>query len=106
MTKEFTYTRCEKIISYRPRLQPKQDQVEQAAALINKTRKPYLFVGHGVLLAKAEEELKAFVDKPGIHAACTHLGLSAISVDHPKSVVMLAMPCIYQTNKVQNRVVY
>src|SRR3546814_19501227 len=91
MTKEFTYTRCDKIISYRPRLQPKQDQVEQAAALINQARKPYLFVGHGVLIAHAEAELKAFVEKTGIPAARTLLVLSAISVDHPTSVGTLAM---------------
>ncbi|HEY9562119.1 MAG TPA: biosynthetic-type acetolactate synthase large subunit [Anseongella sp.] len=102
MTKEFTYTRCEKIISYRPRLQPKQDQVEQAAALINQARKPYLFVGHGVLIAKAEEELKAFVEKTGIPAACTLLGLSAISVDHPQYVGMLGMHGNYSTNKLIN----
>ncbi|HYH56654.1 MAG TPA: biosynthetic-type acetolactate synthase large subunit, partial [Anseongella sp.] len=102
MSKSFRYKKCDKILSYRPRLQPKQEQVELAAALINEAKKPYLFVGHGVLIAKAEEELKAFVEKTGIPAACTLLGLSAISVDHPQYVGMLGMHGNYSTNRLIN----
>lgn len=102
MTREFAYAKCTKIVSYRPRMQPKADQVETAARLINEARKPYLFVGHGVLISKAEEELKAFVDKTGIPAACTLLGLSAIPADHPLYVGMLGMHGNYSTNRLIN----
>lgn len=102
MTREFAYAKCTKIVSYRPRMQPKADQVEAAARLINEARKPYLFVGHGVLISKAEEELKAFVDKTGIPAACTLLGLSAIPADHPLYVGMLGMHGNYSTNRLIN----
>lgn len=102
MRKEFRYSKCEKIVSYRPRLQPKQEQIELAARLINEAQKPYLFVGHGVLIAKAEEELKAFVEKTGVPAACTLLGLSAISADHPQYVGMLGMHGNYSTNRLIN----
>lgn len=99
MSRKLSYKKCENIVSYRPRLQPKQNQVELAAQLINEARKPYLFVGHGVLIAEAEQELKAFVEKTGIPAACTLLGLSAIPTDHPLYVGMLGMHGNYSTNR-------
>ena len=99
MTREFSYSKCRDIISYRPRLKPKQEQVELAARLINEAKKPYLFVGHGVLIAKAEDELKAFVEKTGIPAASTLLGLSALSTDHPQYVGMLGMHGNFSTNR-------
>ncbi|RAK02121.1 acetolactate synthase large subunit [Larkinella arboricola] len=98
MTKPFEYQKCEKVISYRPRLVPKQDQLEKAAELINKAKKPYMLVGHGVLIAKAEQELLAFVEKTGIPVATTLLGQSAISVDHPLYMGWLGMHGNYGPN--------
>src|SRR3954470_21150944 len=83
MTKPFVYKKCKQLANYHPRLVPKPDQVSEAAKLINAAKKPYLFVGHGVLIAKAEEELMTFAEKSGIPVASTLLGLSAFPVDHP-----------------------
>lgn len=102
MSGDFQYKKCDKLISYRPRLKPRQEQVELAASLINSAKKPYLFVGHGVLISKSEKELEAFVEKTGIPAACTLLGLSAISADHPQYVGMLGMHGNYSTNRLIN----
>ncbi|MBD2756972.1 biosynthetic-type acetolactate synthase large subunit [Spirosoma validum] len=98
MTKPFTYERCQTIISYKPRRIPKQEQVEAAAQLINNAKKPYLLVGHGVQIAKAEEELKAFAEKTGIPVATTLLGQSTISTDHPLYVGWLGMHGNYGPN--------
>ena len=38
MSKSFVYKKCEKLLSYRPRLSPKEDQVEAAAKLINESK--------------------------------------------------------------------
>ena len=98
MSKPFTYERCQSIISYRPRVVPKHEQVEAAAALINHAKRPYLFVGHGVLIAKAENELMAFVEKTGIPVATTLLGQSAFPTDHPLYVGWLGMHGNYGPN--------
>ncbi len=98
MTKPFVYEKCKSIISYRPRIVPKQEQIAAAAALINKAKRPYLFVGHGVSIANAEAELMEFVDKTGIPVAVTLLGQSAFPTDHPLYVGWLGMHGNYGTN--------
>lgn len=98
MSEPFVYERCQSIISYRPRVVPKQDQIEKAAELINNAQRPYIFAGHGILISKAEEELKAFVEKTGIPVATTLLGQSSISTDHPNYVGWLGMHGNYGAN--------
>ncbi|WP_375443517.1 biosynthetic-type acetolactate synthase large subunit [uncultured Fibrella sp.] len=98
MTQPFVYERCQTIISYRPRLVPKMEQVEAAAKLINEAKRPYIFAGHGVQLAKAEAELLAFAEKTGIPVATTLLGQSTIPTSHPNHVGWLGMHGNYGPN--------
>ena len=58
--------------------------------------------GQGVILGKAEQELLAFLEKTGIPAAWTILGLSAIPSDHPLNVGMLGMHGNYAPNVLTN----
>lgn len=102
MSTAFSYKKCKQLSSYHPRLVPKQEQVSAAAELINAAKKPYLFVGHGVLIAKAEAELKAFAEKTGMPVASTLLGLSAFPVAHPLYVGMLGMHGNYGSNVLIN----
>ncbi|GGC10891.1 biosynthetic-type acetolactate synthase large subunit [Dyadobacter sediminis] len=103
MSKSYSYKKCESLISYRPRLAPKQHQVEAAAKLINAAKRPFLFVGHGVQIANAEQELLAFIEKTDVPAASTLLGLSSVSVDHPNYVGWLGMHGNYGTNVLTNQ---
>ncbi len=98
----FSYKKCETLVSYRPRTVPKAEQVQAAADLINRAKKPYLLAGHGVQIAHAEDELKAFVEKTGIPVATTLLGMSVIDVDHPNYVGWLGMHGNYGTNVLTN----
>lgn len=98
MTRPFVYSTCQNIISYRPRLVPKQEQVEVAAKLINEAKRPYIFAGHGVQIAKAEAELLAFAEKTGIPVATTLLGQSTIPTNHPNYVGWLGMHGNYGPN--------
>lgn len=98
MTKHFTYERCQSIVSYRPRLTPKHDQLEAAAKLINGAKKPYILAGHGVQIAHAEAELLAFAEKTGIPVATTLLGQSTIPTNHPLYVGWLGMHGNYGPN--------
>ena len=69
-----------------------------AAELINNAKKPYIFAGHGVLIAKAEEELKQLVEVGQIPTACTLHGLSCINQENPLYVGMLGMHGNYGPN--------
>ncbi|MFD2243229.1 MULTISPECIES: biosynthetic-type acetolactate synthase large subunit [Flectobacillus] len=102
MTKPFHYPKSVDIISYRPRTVPKQEHVEAAAKLINAAQKPYILAGHGVLLADAQDELKAFIEKTGIPVATTLLGMSAVDADHPLYVGWPGMHGNYGANVLTN----
>ena len=66
--------------------------------MINLSRKPLALIGQGVILGGAEKELRVFLEKSGIPAASTLLGLSAIPSDHPQFVGMLGMHGNYAPN--------
>src|SRR6187549_2200605 len=59
------YTKCRHIRSYRPKPIVRKQYIEEAAAIINKAEKPFVIFGQGVILGKAEKELKAFIEKSG-----------------------------------------
>lgn len=99
---EFSYKKCTKIRSYNPKPILNHDKVAEAAALINSAKKPYIIFGQGVILSEAEAELKALVEKSGIPAAWTILGLSAMPTDHPLNVGMLGMHGNYGPNILTN----
>ncbi|WP_198424876.1 hypothetical protein [Spirosoma endbachense] len=58
--------------------------------------------GQDVLLGKAEEEFKAFIEKAGMPAAWTILGAGAIPTNHPLNVGMLGMHGNYASNILTN----
>lgn len=95
---EFKYEKIDSIRSYRPYPEIDEDQIAQAAKLINLARRPLALIGQGVILGQAENELKAFLEKSGIPAAATLLGLSALPSDHPQYVGMLGMHGNYAPN--------
>lgn len=95
---DFEYKKCTKIRSYLPEYPVDPFQVKAAADIINEAKKPLILFGHGVILGHAEEELKEFVEKTGIPAAWTLLGLSALPSNHPLNVGMLGMHGNYGPN--------
>ncbi len=99
---EFSYEKCTSIRSYNPKPTLNLDKVKEAAVLINNAKKPYIVFGQGIILGEAEEQLKALVEKSGIPAAWTILGLSALPTDHPLNVGMLGMHGNYGPNLLTN----
>lgn len=96
------YIPCNHIRSYRPKPLIRNEYIEQAAALINQAKKPFVLWGQGVILGEAELEFKAFVEKSGIPSAWTILGAGAIPTDHPLNVGMLGMHGNYGPNVLTN----
>ncbi len=96
------YQKCDHVRSYRPKPIVRKEFIEEAAALINAAQKPFVIFGQGVILGKAEKEFKTFIEKAGIPAAWTVLGLSALPTDHPLNVGMLGMHGNYGPNVLTN----
>ncbi len=96
------YKKCNHIRSYRPKPIVRKEYVEEAAKLINEAERPFVIFGQGVILGKAEQEFKAFIEKSGIPAAWTIMGMSAIPTDHPLAVGMLGMHGNYGPNLLTN----
>jgi acetolactate synthase-1/2/3 large subunit len=96
------YTPCEHIRSYRPKPIVRKEYIDKAAQLINEAERPFIIFGQGIVLGRAEEEFRAFVEKSGIPAAWTILGLSAMPTSHPLNVGMLGMHGNYGPNVLTN----
>ncbi len=96
------YQKCDHIRSYRPKPIVRKEYIEEAAKLINEAERPFVIFGQGVILGQAEKEFKAFIEKSGIPAAWTIMGMSAIPTDHPLGVGMLGMHGNYGPNLLTN----
>ena len=99
---DFSYEPCKAVRSYNPFPKPKMKDIEAAAKMINEAKKPYIIFGQGVILGEAEEQLKELVEKAGIPAAWTILGLSAMDTAHPLNVGMVGMHGNYGPNVLTN----
>ena len=88
---DYRPTKLDYIRSYQPVPDPDEEAIRQAAELINNAQRPLVLVGQGVELGNAQAELRAFIEKAGMPAARTLLGLSALPTDHPLNKGMLGM---------------
>jgi len=95
---EFEYEKAPKIRSYFPYPAINMQSIDAAAELINKSKKPLVLLGHGVLIGKAENLFREFVEKAEIPVASTLLGLSAFPSSHKLFVGMLGMHGNYAPN--------
>ena len=95
---DFKYKKCKHIRSYQPVPELDKKAVKDAAELINSAKKPFLIVGHGVLLSEAEKEVLELAEKANIPTACTWLGGSAFPSKHPLFKGMVGMHGNYAPN--------
>lgn len=96
------YKKCDHIRSYRPKPIVRKEYIAEAAQLINEAKRPFVIFGQGIILGKAEKEFQRFIEKGGLPAAWTIMGMSAIPTDHPLGVGMLGMHGNYGPNVLTN----
>ncbi len=96
------YRPCIHIRSYRPEPIVRMEYIEKAATIINNAKKPFVVFGQGVILGNAEKEFTNFIEKAGLPAAWTIMGMSAMPTDHPLGVGMLGMHGNYGPNVLTN----
>ena len=99
---DYEYSKCKGIRSYNPLPEIDSSSIDNAVKLINKAKKPFIVWGQGVILGNAEDEFKSFVEKSGIPAAWTILGVSALPTSHELNVGMVGMHGNYGPNLLTN----
>jgi len=92
--------------TYRPTLPgffyhptPAREPLQQAIELINRSERPVMFCGHGVINSNAGKLLLKFAEKVNIPIASTMHGLSAIPADHPLHLGMMGMHGTVEANR-------
>ena len=89
LKKPFVYPDDVSIRSYRPSTKPNTQQMNKVISAINRSKKPLICAGGGVILAGAEKELVAFCEKNGIPCVNTMMGIGVIPKAHPLYFGML-----------------
>jgi acetolactate synthase-1/2/3 large subunit len=70
-----------------------------AVGMINRSERPIVLCGHGVVTANAGSRLQTLAEKAHIPVAFTLHGLSAMPVDHPMSLGMVGMHGTVEANR-------
>ena len=76
---------------YKPTTKPHVRQVREAARMIAEARRPVLYIGGGVIKARAAEELAALVEATGIPVVTTLMALGALPDSHELNMGMPGM---------------
>ena len=88
---------------YKPRIKGHPRQIKIAAEAINAAERPVLYVGGGVIISGASDELRELAHKGNIPVTTTLLGLGAFPEDDPLALMMLGMHgTAYANYSVQN----
>src|SRR3954451_2539631 len=76
---------------FRPTVEGHPKQLKTAVREIEQAKRPLVLAGHGVLIAEAWDELKAFAEKTQIPVAWTLLGIGAMDETHPLAYGYMGM---------------
>jgi acetolactate synthase-1/2/3 large subunit len=96
---EYVYPDEIDLPGYRLRQNDLTSLLQQAGEMLNEAQKPLIIAGHGVVLAGAEDDLLALVEKANIPVATTLLGISAMPETHRLCLGMAGMHGEAYTNK-------
>ncbi len=80
-----------KLPGYRPDLRAPDAEYRRAADLINGSKRPVIFAGHGVLLSGAMDLVKQLAERADMPVAMTLLGIGGFPARHPLNLGMMGM---------------
>ena len=86
---EFEYPNSIDLPGYKPTLDGQPNQIIKASKLIEKSVRPVILAGHGVLISRAYKELRQFAEKTQIPVITTLLGIGSFPDDH---ILCVGMP--------------
>jgi acetolactate synthase-1/2/3 large subunit len=70
---------------------PAETKMREALDLIRHAKRPLVLAGHGLMLANATDEIRAFTDITGVPVAVTLLGIGCLPASHPNNLGMMGM---------------
>jgi len=79
------------LAGYKPVIKGNRRQVKRAAEAINAAERPLLYVGGGVIISDAADQVRELAARAAIPVTTTLLGLGAFPEDHPLALKMLGM---------------
>ncbi|MGZ6869282.1 MAG: acetolactate synthase large subunit [Frankiaceae bacterium] len=88
---EFSWPASVDLRGYRPVLRPHNKQVREAAKMISQSRRPVLYVGGGILRARAAAELHQLAELTGIPVVTTLMARGAFPDSHRQHLGMPGM---------------
>lgn len=88
---KFIYPKEIILPGYKPCFKISKTIINKTAGFINDSKKPVILCGHGVVLSKAEKELKELANKADIPVITTLLGMGALPNSHKLFFGMLGM---------------
>jgi len=93
MTK-FNYPRSLSLLGYKPQIEPDQQSIKDAAALIAESSKPVFYIGGGVIKANAAKQLVQLAELVGAPVVTTLMARGAFPDSHQ---LHLGMPGMHGT---------
>ncbi|MDY0383526.1 biosynthetic-type acetolactate synthase large subunit [Trichlorobacter sp.] len=95
---EFKWPESVDIRGYKPNLGGHPRQVEKAISMMLAARRPVMYVGGGVILANAADELTALARRLQFPVTTTLMGLGSFPENDPLALKMLGMHGAYAAN--------
>ena len=69
----------------------KEIRIQEAAACINKAKRPFIYFGGGLIASEAQEEMLALAEKIDAPLGCSMMGISGVPTNHPRFLGMQGM---------------
>ncbi len=90
------------VVEKTPLPKVKQSLIDEAAAIINQAKKPYVYVGGGAAGLGMGKEIVAFAEKIGAVIGCSFMGLSTVPQESDLFLGMQGMHGHYASSMAQN----
>jgi len=101
-TADFHYPRDVAIRGYRPTIEGHKGQIKRIAKAVEKSTKPVLYIGGGIIISEASKELAELVKKTRIPVTTTLMAMGAFPGTHELNLGMLGMHgTVYANHAIQ-----
>ncbi|GAA4499010.1 acetolactate synthase large subunit [Actinoallomurus oryzae] len=88
---DFVWPQPMQLPGYRPAIRPHAKQIREAARLLTTAKRPVLYVGGGVIKARAADELRTLAELTGAPVVTTLMAKGALPDSHPLHMGMPGM---------------
>ena len=79
------------VVPFAEQKKASDEEIDKAVELINKSKRPYIYIGGGAAGAGMTEDIKALAEKIDGFIGCTFMGLSAFPNSYPRFLGMQGM---------------